>query len=269
MPKKLRRASGFEVDLCRAIAATALGRPDAVRFQRASSVTEFLAATEADIVLRRLTVSATHEAPGQLEFGPIVLQDAQGILLDTRKAATGQSLAGQRVCVSANSNHETALARWARGLRRPAQIVVVDAMPGAVRWQALGCAGWSTDLTALLAMRADAPEPARYRLLPRRLADEPLAPLLKSDDPEFVRLVRWTLNGLISAARGGEIVVTEQLAQSLHFAPGGWQAAIAMGHLGDIEQRHFGTHGRLPLPGLASRRWQDGDWPLPTGGALR
>jgi len=55
----------------------------------------------------------------------------------------------------------------------------------------------------------------------------------------------------------------------LNFAPGGWDAARGVGDLSQIEQRHFGKGGRLPLPGLASRRWRDGDWPVPSAGALR
>ena len=67
---------GFESDLCRAIGTALLGSSEPVRFVPLETVHQFLVDPQIDLVFHRLTWTLTREAPGQLEFGPVVLYEA-------------------------------------------------------------------------------------------------------------------------------------------------------------------------------------------------
>ncbi len=175
------RFEGLEPDLCRAIAASLIGAPQRVRWVPLETVHQFLADPRIDLVFHRLSWTLTREAPGQLEFGPVVFYEA---------TATG--------------------------------------------------------------------------------ALEPLAPLLRSDDADFGRAVRWTLFALIEAwQRGlGRIQAASPGEQpdwppadtgaALGLAPDWARQAVAeAGHLGEMLARHrlalrIGD-GRDP-----NRLWRDG-----------
>ena len=70
------RYSGFDIDMCRAVATAIFGSPDRVRFVVASSVQAFLASNDIDIVSRRLTWTLEREG-SRLLFGPVSFFDGQ------------------------------------------------------------------------------------------------------------------------------------------------------------------------------------------------
>ena len=173
---------GFESDLCRAIGAALLGSSEPVRFVPLETVHQFLADPQIDLVFHRLTWTLTREAPGQLEFGPVVLYEA---------AADG--------------------------------------------------------------------------------ALEPLAPLLRSDDPDFSRVVRWTVYALIEAEQLGLNRANAQaLGEGLGWPPEHTGAALglapdwarravaAVGNHGEIIERHLGAREGMPGDRAPNRLWRDG-----------
>jgi hypothetical protein len=173
---------GFEPDLCRALAAALLGSSGPVRFVPLETVHQFLADPRIDLVFHRLTWTLTREAPGQLEFGPVVLYEA---------AADG--------------------------------------------------------------------------------ALEPLAPLLRSDDPDFSRVVRWTVFALIEAEqlglnRANAQALGERLGwppentgAALGLAPDWARRAVAeMGNHGEIIGRHLGATALPNGDRGPNRLWRDG-----------
>ena len=74
------RYTGFDVDICRAMAAAIFGSPDRVRFTEVTSIFAFLGNREIDVVSRRLTWGMSREQAGVL-FGPITFYDGQGFLV--------------------------------------------------------------------------------------------------------------------------------------------------------------------------------------------
>lgn len=176
------RFEGFEPDLCRALAAALLGSSERVRFVPLETVHQFLADPRIDLVFHRLTWTLTREAPGQLEFGPIVFYEA-------------------------------------------------------------------TQAGAL----------------------EPLAPLLRSDDPDFSRVVRWTVYALIEAEqlglnRANAQAVGERLgwppentSAALGLAPDWARRAVAeVGNHGEIIGRHLGATTFPSGDRRPNRLWRDG-----------
>ena len=81
--------SGFDVDICRAVAAAILRTPDAIVFKQAASVQAFVKSTDIDIISRLLTWSLERESTFGVRFGPITFYDGQGFLVDRRHAIGG------------------------------------------------------------------------------------------------------------------------------------------------------------------------------------
>ena len=119
------RYAGFEVDICRAVAAAILTSPDRVTFVPATSIQEFLQSQDVDIVSRRLTVSPTREAFGVM-FGPIVFFDGQGFLVAKKLGATSvRDLSRAPVCVDAGTPFESVLTRYFRSTKLELKKVVL------------------------------------------------------------------------------------------------------------------------------------------------
>ena len=89
--------SGFDVDLCRAIAAAILGDPAKAAFRPIDVLPRFLQSNDIDVVLRGLTWTFGREARSDVRFGPIVFYDGQTFLvpksanIQTRRAAVGKA----------------------------------------------------------------------------------------------------------------------------------------------------------------------------------
>src|SRR4029079_10587984 len=62
--------SGFDIDLCRSVAAAMFGDAGKVQFKSIDTLPNFLADESIDFVLRGLTWTFGREARGTLRFGP-------------------------------------------------------------------------------------------------------------------------------------------------------------------------------------------------------
>ena len=100
---------------------------------------------------------------------------------------------------------------------------------------------------------------------------EPLAPLLRSDDSDFARVVRWSIFALLQAEWEG--VDQRRAARTLDMEawppaasdllPGlspGWARHMVaeVGNYGEIYNRHLGPRSTLPLPRGPNRLHRDG-----------
>jgi general L-amino acid transport system substrate-binding protein len=189
---KSGRYGGLEVDICRAVAAAIFGGADRVRFVQAASIQEFLKSPDVDIVSRRLTVALTREAFGVM-FGPIVFYDGQGFLVAKRlKAQSVRSLAGVPVCVDAGTPFEFTLTQHFRSGKLDLRKVVLksrDELPAAL--DSGRCGAFTADVSELGSIRSRLPKPAEFDILGDYISKEPLAPLVREDDPLFFNIVRW------------------------------------------------------------------------------
>src|SRR5258705_7241068 len=98
--------TGFDVDICRAVAAAILGSAERIRYQQVASIDLFQRSSDIDIVSRRLTWSLRREGVRVL-FGPVTFYDGQGFLVPERLQVDHTAeLAGVPVCVAEGSEHD-------------------------------------------------------------------------------------------------------------------------------------------------------------------
>ena len=198
------RFTGFDVDICRAVAAAVFGDPGRVRFVEVTSVYAFLGQRDIDIVSRRLTWGMSREQFGVL-FGPISFYDGQGFLVPKKLGITQPAqLTRARVCVEPGSLHETNLDVYVAASKLPITKVAIPKLAelrGA--FDAVKCSAYTADISELGAIRASLPKPDEFAILDEQISKEPLAQLVRSDDPVFFGILRWTVHALILAEELG------------------------------------------------------------------
>lgn len=105
---------------------------------------------------------------------------------------------------------------------------------------------------------------------------EPLAPLLRSDDADFARIVRWTVYALLDAEQAGvDHTTAEQAGVRGQWPAGETGAALGLppdwanrmvaqvGNYAEIYERNLGVRGARPLPRGPNRLWRDGGLMVP------
>jgi general L-amino acid transport system substrate-binding protein len=198
---------GFDVDVCRAVAAAILGDATKVEFtplaadQRQAAVQS----EQIDIMSRNTTWTSSRDVVWGATFGPTTFYDGQGFAVKTETGITTiEELDGLTVCVQSGTTTELNLADAfsARGLSYTPQ-VFTEAQP---TWDAFvegRCDAFTTDKSGVAAYRATSPDPSAYTVLDITISKEPLGPLTPQSDPQFADIVRWTVFALIQAEEYG------------------------------------------------------------------
>ncbi len=198
---------GFDIDICRAVAAALLGDANAIAFRPLVGAERqaALQGGEVDMLSRNTTWTLSRDAVWGAIFGPTTFYDGQGI---GTRVASGidriEDLDGASICVGQGSTTELNIsdAVLARGLDT-AILVFPDAISA---WQAYfdgRCEAWTSDKSALLARHATAPEPEVHKILELTLSKEPLGPVSPQSDPQFAEIIAWTVFGLLTAEEHG------------------------------------------------------------------
>ncbi len=277
------RYRGFDVDVCRAIAAAILGTSEKTRFIQVSNVAEFLKNDQIDVVSRRLTWELQREGGLPILFGPITFYDGQGFLVArTVNATSSRQLADVPLCVAGGTNFEFTVGshfqRQHLGLKKIVLESATDFGSIAAALASGRCTAYTADVSELGAIRSRLPHPDAFEILPEQISREPLAPLLRQDDPQFFVIVRWTILALVNAE---ELGVTSanldamrksddvDVQRLLGVVPGNGKAlglteswahdAIkAVGNYGEMFEKNLGRGSSLELDRGLNRLAKDG-----------
>jgi general L-amino acid transport system substrate-binding protein len=197
--------AGFEVTMCRALAAAIFGDPAAAQMVIHSSRALALSALsngEVDVLLRDEAETLTLDASGY-QFGPVVFYSGQGMLVRSEGPADWEALNDQTVCVTMGSVAEEALPFAMRSRGLGVQLLALES--DAAAWEALQegrCDAQSANGIQLAIQRQRADDPASYTVWEGVLyTREPIAPLLRAGDDQWADIVRWTIYGLLIAER--------------------------------------------------------------------
>lgn len=202
------RYEGFDVDLCRAVAA-ALG--EGIRLElRPLTLAESLTAVvsgEVDLLSRNLTMTLSRDATGGngLSFAPVMVHDGGGVLAPVASGIRRlPDLAGRTVCVISGSTNELVLADRMRREGVPYTPLRFRSADDTFSAYLAGrCSAISSDRSGLAARRSRFPKPQEHGLLPEVLSREPLAPATAQADPAWADAVRWVMHSLVEAEERG------------------------------------------------------------------
>ncbi|MCU9837325.1 amino acid ABC transporter substrate-binding protein [Ruegeria sp. WL0004] len=198
---------GFDVALCRAVAAAVLGDGNAVEFVPTTGKTRFtaLASGEVDMLARNTTWTFSRDVDLKFEFVGVNYYDGQGFMVPKALGvSSAKELDGATVCIQTGTTTELNLADFFRANNISYEPVPIETNAEAQQQYLAGaCDVYTTDASGLAATRATFEAPGDHVLLPEIISKEPLGPLVRHGDNEWADVVRWTLNALISAEEYG------------------------------------------------------------------
>ena len=198
---------GFDVAVCRAVAAAVLGDPMAVEFVPTTGQTRFtaLASGEIDVLARNTTWTFSRDVDLKFEFIGVNYYDGQGFMVPKALGvSSAKELDGATVCIQTGTTTELNLADFFRSNNIGYEPVPIETNAEAQQQYLAGaCDVYTTDASGLAATRATFETPTDHVILPEIISKEPLGPLVRHGDDEWGDIVRWTLNALIAAEEYG------------------------------------------------------------------
>ncbi|WP_415919418.1 amino acid ABC transporter substrate-binding protein [Tateyamaria sp. SN6-1] len=206
---------GFDVAVCRAVAAAVLNDATAVEFVPTTGKTRFtaLASGEIDMLARNTTWTFSRDVDLKFEFVGINYYDGQGFMVPKELGvASAKDLDGATVCIQTGTTTELNLADFFRSNNISYEPVPIETNAEAQQQYLAGaCDVYTTDASGLAATRATFEAPGDHVVLPEIISKEPLGPLVRHGDHEWGDVVRWTLNAMIAAEELG--ITSENLEE--------------------------------------------------------
>jgi len=192
---------GFDVDICRAVAAATLGDADKVRFTAIPAENRFgaLQKGEIDILSRNTSQTFARAAGLGVTFPVTTYYDGQGFLAPrTLGLTSAEELAGARVCVQEATASAGNVADYfrVRGMEFKPVLAKSEAEAREL-YQSDACDVLTADISALAAARSVMSNPGAHVILPDVISKEPLGPVVRRNDPVWAEIVRWTVHAIV------------------------------------------------------------------------
>ncbi len=198
---------GFDVAVCRAVAAAVLDDAMAVNFVPTTGQTRFsaLASGEVDMLARNTTWTFTRDIDLNLTFVGVNYYDGQGFMVNRDLGVSSATeLDGATVCIQTGTTTELNLADFFRSNGMEYEPVPIETNAEAQQQYLAGaCDVYTTDVSGLAATRASFESPDAHVILPEVISKEPLGPVVRDGDKQWEGIVRWTLFALIAAEELG------------------------------------------------------------------
>lgn len=267
---------GFDVDFCRAVAAAVFGDADKITYVPLSAAERFgaLRDKKIDLLSRNTTWTMSRDVAGDMEFVGITYFDGQGFLAPVSAGlSSAQQLASGRVCALEGTTTADNAKRYFTQLGLTTEIALFKSRDEALASYAAGkCDAYTADRSALASQRTKLDKPDKHVLLPEVISKEPLGPVVRQGDDNWRDLVQWVLFLLINAE---EEVWTAKAAADAKAAPrltvpakaserlgleNGWARRViaAVGHYGEIFDRHLGRNSTLKIDRGVNALWTRG-----------
>ena len=199
--------AGFDVDLCRAVAAAVLGDATKVKFVPTTGETRFTAlqSGEVGVLIRNSTWTASRDSELALDFVAVNYYDGQGFMVKKDLGvSSAKELDGATVCIQTGTTTELNLADFFKQNNITYQpVTIADDAEGQRQYLAGACDAYTTDASGLAASRATLPDAENHIILPEIISKEPLGPVVRHGDNNWGDIVRWTYYSLLIAEEKG------------------------------------------------------------------
>jgi general L-amino acid transport system substrate-binding protein len=274
--------SGFDVDFCRAVAAAIFNDPKKVTFVPLDANERFkeLQARKVDILSRNSTWSMSRETSNDLYFPAVAYYDGQGFMVPkVRNIDSALALDGSKVCVQEGTTTQLNLADFFRTNNIKYQEMKFGKLDEAVKAYESGqCDTFTSDVSQLYALRARLSKRAEQTILPDVISKEPLAPVVRQRDDDWMMIVKWTLYAMINAEELG--VTSKNIDEALKSKKPDvmrlvgiegaygedlgltkdWAARIIrhVGNYGEVYERNVGSGSKLGIPRGLNQLWNSG-----------
>ena len=208
MPDDKGNWSGFDVDFCRAVAAAIFDDPNKVKFVPLDANERFkeLQSRKIDVLSRNSTWTMSRETELRPAFRRRLLLRRPGLHGAARRARSTPALEldGSKVCVQAETTTELNLADYFRANNMKYQEMKFDKLDDVFKAYDSGqCDVLTADVSQLYALRLKLAKPDDHVILPDVISKEPLAPVVRQKDDDWLLIVKWTLYAMVNAEELG------------------------------------------------------------------
>ncbi len=195
-----KKWKGLDVDVCRTVAAAVLGDASKVKYVPLTAKERFtaLSSGEIDMLSRNTTWTQTRDTSLGLNFAGVTYYDGQGFLISKKLGVnTAKKLDGASVCIQAGTTTELNLADYFNANGMKYNPITYDTADQVTKGFKSGrCDLITSDASQLYAMKTKLKNPNDYKVLPQIISKEPLGPLVRQGDDNWLNIVRWSLNVL-------------------------------------------------------------------------
>ena len=200
------KREGFDIDLCKAIAAAVLGDETKIQLTPMDLKTAFagLPTGVVDVLTHRFTWTQSRDIGG-LKFPKVMFFDGQGFVVAQKsKANKIADLNNATICTLQGSTSELIVASYFGAHKLKYKIVTFASAEQA--WDAFvgkRCDTVINDRSGLAARLAKLPNKDDYRVLAETVSNEPIGPIVAQGQQRWEDVVRFTLNALVAAEELG------------------------------------------------------------------
>ena len=282
IPDEKGNWTGFDVDFCRAVAAAIFDDPKRAKFIPLDANERFkeLQSRKVDILSRNSTWNMSREENYDLYFPAVAYYDGQGFMLPrSRNIDSALDLNGSKVCVQDGTTTVLNLADYFRTNNMKYEEMKFPQLDQAVKaYQDGKCDTFTADISQLYALRLNMPKPEDNVILPDVISKEPLAPVVRQRDDDWMMIVKWTLYAMINAEELG--VTSKNIDEALkskkpdvmrlvgnegNYGPDlglskDWAVRIIkhVGNYGEVYDRNVGEGSQLKIPRGLNQLWNNG-----------
>jgi general L-amino acid transport system substrate-binding protein len=275
---------GFDVAVCRGLAAAIFGDASKARFTPLTSQVRFttLASGEVDVLSRNSTWTVSRDTDLKFDWAGVNYYDGQGFLVPKALGvSSAKELEGATVCIQTGTTTELNLADFFRANGMTYEPVpTADDKEAQQKYLANACDVYTTDVSGLAAVRATFEKPAEHVILPEVISKEPLGPLVRHGDQAWEDIVRWTLNAMIIAEEFGvtsanvkevaadpnanpevkRLLGVEGAYGAMLGLPADWavQVISQVGNYGEVYDKHLGPNTPVALERGLNALWTQG-----------
>jgi general L-amino acid transport system substrate-binding protein len=274
---------GFDVDICRAVAAAVFGDTDRIKYVPLNVTERFeaLRSSRIDVLSRNSTWTMSREVDLDLVFPAVTYFDGQGFMIrKTHPATSPLELGDAKICVQSNTTTSQNLDDYIKENGMRVSPVLFEGRTEALQaYRARLCDVFTSDISELHADRLELGKSQDHIILPDIISKEPLGPAIRKGDEQWADIVKWTVFALINAE---ELGISERTidqfkesnrpeirrllgkdgrnyAERLGLAAD-WAGRIIrlVGNYGDIFDRNLGANSTLSIPRRLNRLWNAG-----------
>ncbi len=199
--------TGLDVDLCKAISAAIFNDPNKVKYIPLSSKDRFTAlqSGEVDLLSRNTTWTMSRDTSLGLNFAGVNYYDGQGFMVNKKLNITSAlKLGGASVCTQQGTTTELNLADFFRANNMKYEVVAFASSDETIKAYESGrCDAFTTDASGLYAERLKLANAADHIVLPEIISKEPLGPVVRHGDDNWLDVVKWTHNAMLNAEELG------------------------------------------------------------------
>ena len=207
---------GFDIDLCRAVAAAVLGDPNAVELRSTTAAERgpLLQSGEIDLMSRNTTWTSSRDAQWG-NFAQTMFYDGQGFMAPKSLGVSSiLELKDATVCVQQGTTTELNLQDFDNQNGMNFSILTFpDNISTDEAYSEGQCDALTTDRSGLVSTRQGLASPQDHTILAGTISEEPLGPVVPSGDDQWYDIVKMVMAILIYAEAYG--ITTDSIPTSV------------------------------------------------------